>query len=64
MLITKIETFNYIKAINLLVLYKHFLSFFTAFNAGILKIPGNKFNQNGYIIDKSKLTKVSSINII
>ena len=27
-------------------------------------IPGSKFNPNGYIIDKAKLTKVSLINII
>ena len=41
----------YIKAIILLNLYKHFLSFLFALKAGILKIPGNKFNPNGYNID-------------
>ncbi len=40
------------------------MSFFEAFNAGILKIPGNKFNPNGYIMDIPKLIKVSVINRI
>ena len=33
-------------------------------NAGSRNIPGNKFNPNGYTIDKIKLTKLSFINII
>ena len=36
----------------------------TALNAGILNIPGIKFNPNGYSIDNPKLIKVSLINII
>ena len=54
----------YIKANNPLILYIHFLSFFGALKAGILKNPGNKFNPKGYTIDKPKLYKVSFINII
>ena len=54
----------YIKATIRLNVYKHFLSLFFALKAGILKIPGNKFNPNGYIIDNPKLIKVSFINII
>ena len=40
------------------------LSLFLALNAGILKIPGNKFKPKGYIIDNAKLNNVSFINII
>jgi hypothetical protein len=55
--------YNYINANKLLNLYKQFLSFLSALNAGILKIPGNKLSPNGYNIDKAKLNKVSLINI-
>ena len=48
----------------LLNLYKHFLSFFLALNAGILKIPGNKYKPNGYTNDNEKLIKVSVISTI
>ena len=54
----------YIKETILPNRYKHFLSLFLDFKAAILKIPGNKFNPNGYIIDITKLIKVSIINII
>ena len=54
----------YNKANNPLNEYKHFLSFFSALKAGILKIPGNKFNPKGYNIDKAKLINVSLNNII
>ena len=37
-----------------LILYKHTLSLFLALNAGNLKMPGNRFNPNEYIIDKKK----------
>ena len=59
-----LKVFIYIIATNLLNLYKHFLSFFWALKAGILKHPGIKFNPKGYIIDNAKLNKVFSINII
>ena len=54
----------YINWINLLILYKHFLSFFIDFNDEILKIPGNKLKQNGYNKDSPKLKSVSLIRWI
>ena len=55
---------NYINAIKPLILYKHSLSLFLALKAGILNMPGNKFNPKGYIIDNKKLYNVSLINNI
>ena len=43
----------------LLNLNKH--SLFVLFNEGILNIPGNKFNINGYNNDNPKLNNVSFI---
>ena len=54
----------HINATNPLILYKHFLFLSLDLNAGSRNIPGSKFNPNGYIIDKAKLTKVSFIIII
>ena len=42
----------YNKAKSKLKEYKHFLSFFSALNDGILKNPGSKFIPKGYIIEK------------
>ena len=39
------------------ILYIHCLSFFGALNACILKIPGIKYNPNGYNIDIPNLLK-------
>ena len=51
----------YINWIIWLNLYKHSLSFWPAFNEGILKNPGTKFIKNGYIKDKAKLIDESLI---
>ena len=47
----------------LLIPYIILRFFFLAFNEINLNNPGNKFNPNGYIIDKVKLIKVSLNNI-
>ncbi len=61
---TKTKKINYnipiIFVIILLVMYRHFISFFKPI---ILKIPGNKSNRNGYIMLVKKLIKLSFIKV-
>ena len=47
MVFYKLKKISQIKEIKLPKLYKHFLSLFFAFNAGILNSPGNKFIAKG-----------------
>ena len=48
-------------SINLLNEYKHFPFPLVALKEGILKIPGNKYNPNGYNKDNKNETNVSFI---
>ena len=54
----------YINWIIWLSIYKAFLSFLAALNAGILNNPGSRYIPSGYIIDNPKLIRVSLIRCI